>query len=830
MPDLDHTPLHSISIEIERNGPATARYHREAIEQIVQCVEEGVYCALLGPRLSGKTILLRYIEDNLARLLGWTCVYVNLLDIRATTQQVFFAELIRAVSNSLTEQKVVGPLEAVVGFPSSAGFRAFLSDLLTLIRRNLVLIIDPLEALPTDLVQALLTSLRAAYMDQQGRDHQLTVVVSGALSLATVTVGESSPFRGIVRRVFIGDLSEKDSRSLIHDMMAEAGVSATNQALKKLLEATRGDIFLIRRICERCAETIATRKDTCLQSRHVTRVVERFLKHEVFQYAPLIEAIRLIEEDPDLLHCILRLLEKEQIARTELPLPLSPDLDPLYLTGVVEKIDGENYRLQNLIYRRFLARHFTPGRVGHLLTMAGRWDAALDYLEAGLRQAKERKAAGIESGAGKKRFSEPVPGRVDLLPATINSIYASQDLAQAVHFLRRGLAAAFDVADARVWMRSAAEGNHTPEQLTLIAPAEVAAEADLHIDINADRLEARAYRYQMPLRGQEGEQRIIRAIPLMIPGSRPIGVVTISDELPEESATGQRERELQLVGFLNQAARALQTVSLRRQELTLAGRVQSNLLPPAPPSLPGWQMTAIWRPARETSGDFYDFIPLPGGRLGLVLADVVDKGMAAALLMTLTRTLIRTYAPEYTYSPERLLEIVNQRILEDINTGQFVTMFYGVLDPFHGWLSYSIAGHPPPYLFPRNEDPFPLIGHGLPLGVDENGRWDPAQVEIPPHALLVLYTDGLLEAQNRHGEYFGVDHMLEAISPHLHASAKEVQDVLINRINTFAGAGPQIDDIALMVIARGEKVEEEITRKAIGSTWYYRRMRTGSVE
>lgn len=830
MPDEKDRSPRLIATEIDINAPVTARYHREAVEQIVQCVEEGVYCALLGPRLSGKTILLRYIEGNLARLLGWTCVYVNLLETRATTQQAFFADLIHAISENLKKQAVIAHLESDVRFASSAGFRAFLFDVMKMIRRDLVLIIDPLEALPTDLVQALLTSLRAAYMDQQGQDHQLTVIVSGALSLATVAVGESSPFRGIVRRIFIGDLSEADSRSLINDLMAESGVSATAQALKKLLHATRGDVFLIRRICEQCAQTLATRGADRLRSRHVTDTIERFLRQEVSRYAPLIEAIRLIEDDPDLLHCILRLLEEGEVPRSELPLPLSPDLDPLYLTGVVEKVDGEYYRIQNLIYRRFLTQHFTPGRVGHLLTMAGRWDAAIDYLEACLRQAKEKRAGEITSPHQKRRLIETFPGRVDLLPATINSMYASQDLPQAVHFLRRGLSAAFDVADSWVWIRSGAEGPQLTERLTLIAPIDTTENAALHIDINADRLEARAYRYQMPLRGQEGEQRIVRTIPLMIPGNRPVGVVTISDELPDESAAGQRERDLQLIGFLNQAARALQTVSLRRQELTLAGRVQSNLLPASPPSIPGWQIAATWRPARETSGDFYDFIPLPGGRLGLVMADVVDKGMAAALLMTLTRTLIRTYAPDYPHLPDRLLEVVNRRILEDINTGQFVTMFYGVLDPFHGWLAYSIAGHPPPYLFIQGEIPHPLIGSGPPLGVDETTQWESAQVEIPPNALLVLYTDGLLDTQNHQGDYFGVDLMVDAVKAHLHTSAEEVQEALISRITTFAASGPQIDDIALMVIARGEKVEEEITRKAISSTWFYRRMRTGSVE
>ncbi|MEJ2301787.1 MAG: hypothetical protein P8Y14_09705, partial [Anaerolineales bacterium] len=167
------------------------------------------------------------------------------------------------------------------------------------------MIIDPLEALPTDLVQALLTSLRAAYMDQQTREHQVTVVVSGALSLATLAVGESSPFRGIARRVFVGDLSLDDSQELILELLAESGISATKPAVQKLLLATSGDVFLIRTISRSCAELVQSRSSERLRSRHVNRVIDRFLRDDVFQYAPLVEAIRLIEEDPDLLECIL---------------------------------------------------------------------------------------------------------------------------------------------------------------------------------------------------------------------------------------------------------------------------------------------------------------------------------------------------------------------------------------------------------------------------------------------------------------------------------------------------------------------------------------------
>jgi hypothetical protein len=706
------------------DAPTTARYHREAVEQITQCVEERIYCALLGPRLCGKTLLLRFIEHNLAQLLGWTCVYIDLQEIRATTQQAFFADLIRLTAQRLSE--VTGfemplPDEKMA---SSAVFRAFLSDCLMATGRDLVLLIDPLEALPTDLVQALLTSLRAAYMDQQTLDHQVTVVVSGALSLATLTVGESSPFRGIARRVFIGDLSESDSETLILDFLREDGVSATRPAVRKLLSATSGDVFLIRNISQHCTQRIRSRSASRLRTRDVNNVINKFLRREVFHYAPLIEAIRLIEEDPDLLEGMLQLLEHDSVPRTALPLPLSPDLDPLYLTGVVEMVGDDHYRLQNLIYREFLTQHFSPDRVGRVLAMAGRWDSAIDYLETSIQE-------------GSQGF------RSDLLPATINSMYASEDLTQAAYFLRRGLSAAFRANESQIWLRPPQD-----DHLQLIGSSDFTpngeSTSESGIPITADRLEARAYRHQVALRGQEASLRVIRAIPLMVPGGQPIGVVTISEELQDDSFADLRERDLQMAGFLNQATRAFQTVSSRRQELTLAGRVQASLLPEFPPEVPGWQIAATWKPARETSGDFYDFVSLPNGRVGIVVADVVDKGMGAALLMALSRTLIRTYATEFPNHPEHLLQVTNQRILTDIDAGLFVTLFY------------------------------------------------------------LLYTDGVLEAQNQRGEFLGEEGMQGIIQSQMGHSAQAVQDALLSGVNAFTGPEPQVDDITLMVLIRDQ--------------------------
>lgn len=763
-------------------APAIARYNGDAIQQIIQCVHEGTYCAVLGPRLSGKTELMHFVERTLARSLGWTCVYIDLYSIQASTLQGFFADLIQLITERVHERVGLDLVTPEAGTASSATFRGFLGDAVAALERDIVLIIEHLEAMPTDLVQALLTSLRAAFMDQQTHEYRAIVVVSGALSLATLTVGESSPFRGIARRVFVGDLSEEQTKALVEEELTADGIGLTERARRRLARATHGDPYLIRRLCQRGVELAQAASCPRLRGRNVKELVREFLHDEVYQYAPLLEAVRLIEEDPDLLHCILLLLAHGTVPKTELRLPLSPDVDPLYLTGVVEQVGADSYRIQNLIYHRFLEQHFQPGRVGYLLAMAGRWDSAIDYLEAGIRAGNEQ-------------------SRLDLLPATINSIYASEDLLQASRFLARGLSAAFSVAEARVWYAPPQE-DHLRLVGHLGPRPDAALWASPEIPLAADRLEARAFRQGRALRGPEGGRHVWRAIPLVIPGRKPLGVVTLCDDLLGGRFIQQRERDLQLNGYLSQAARAINAVSTRRQELALAGRMQVSLLPAAPPEVAGWQLAATLRPARETSGDFYDFIPLPGERIGLVVADVTDKGMGAALYMALSRTLIRTYAADHPERPDLTLRSVNDRILADTGATLFVTVFYGILDPAAATLTYCNAGHYPPYLFSSLEEDMPraLPGRGMALGILEHTDWGHTTVELAPGTLLLLYSDGVLDAQNPQEEHFGSEQMLDVARAHLGDSARDVRDALLSQLQRFMGEEPQFDDITLMTV------------------------------
>jgi sigma-B regulation protein RsbU (phosphoserine phosphatase) len=246
------------------------------------------------------------------------------------------------------------------------------------------------------------------------------------------------------------------------------------------------------------------------------------------------------------------------------------------------------------------------------------------------------------------------------------------------------------------------------------------------------------------------------------------------------------------------------------QELALAGEVQASFLPREVPALPGWQLAATLQPAREASGDFYDFISLPGARWGIVMADVSDKGAGAALYMALCCTLIRTYAPQYPAQPELVLGAVNRRILTETSANEFVTVFYGILDLPTGRLVYGSAGHWPPFHFraANNGDPQELTATGIPLGVLEDRAWRREAVQVDRGDLLVLYTDGITEQHSEQAVLFGEGRLLESVRASLRTAgpraprAQEIQDTILADVHHFAANAPRSDDIALVVLLR----------------------------
>jgi sigma-B regulation protein RsbU (phosphoserine phosphatase) len=174
--------------------------------------------------------------------------------------------------------------------------------------------------------------------------------------------------------------------------------------------------------------------------------------------------------------------------------------------------------------------------------------------------------------------------------------------------------------------------------------------------------------------------------------------------------------------------------------------------------------------------------------------------------MALSRTLFRTYATEYHTRPELVLSIANGRILSDARAGLFVTAFYGVLDPATGTLIYCNAGHNPPYLLsPQNKDAVQVLPKtGMVLGVVEDTTWKQETVRLAPGDLLVLYTDGITDAENGQGSFFGRERLLDIAQANLGRSAQDIQAALIAEVHEFIGPAPQFDDITLVVVVRDQ--------------------------
>jgi sigma-B regulation protein RsbU (phosphoserine phosphatase) len=279
------------------------------------------------------------------------------------------------------------------------------------------------------------------------------------------------------------------------------------------------------------------------------------------------------------------------------------------------------------------------------------------------------------------------------------------------------------------------------------------------------------------------------------------GVDYITKPFQGEEVLARVETHLALRNLQKQLERANQKMV---QEMHLAGQVQASFLPDKLPNAPGWQFSVSLLPARETSGDFYDTFMLPDGRLGILVADVVDKGVCAALFMSLLYALFRTHALEDHQEPACVFQAVNERILYDTHGNQFVTVFYGILDLATGRLVYSNAGHCPALVLRGGEAAGPtwLPHTGIPLGILEDRSWEQREICFAPGDALLLYSDGLLEAENTGREPFGREGLVACAELRVGQTAGQIKEGIIQDVEQFTGAEHLLDDLVLFVVSR----------------------------
>ena len=296
------------------------------------------------------------------------------------------------------------------------------------------------------------------------------------------------------------------------------------------------------------------------------------------------------------------------------------------------------------------------------------------------------------------------------------------------------------------------------------------------------------------------------AVPI-VSNAQVIGALNLESD--RKGAFTEADAEL-LEFFAVAAAIAIEKAMLHRQvlgkqriesQLRIAREVQAGLLPPAPPELPGYDIAAVNLPTWEIGGDYYDYIPLPGGRLGLVVADVSGKGVPAALIMATFRAALRTELRREGSMPG-VAEEVNRVLIEATGASRFVTAVYGILDPASGRFAYVNCGHNPPLLLGAGGRRELLETGGPALGMMAAAAFGPGEVTLAAGDLLALYTDGVVEPADTGDVEFGLDRLERRLRAGARLPAGDAVLSVVDATRAWAGREGYADDFTLVVVKR----------------------------
>jgi serine phosphatase RsbU (regulator of sigma subunit) len=374
------------------------------------------------------------------------------------------------------------------------------------------------------------------------------------------------------------------------------------------------------------------------------------------------------------------------------------------------------------------------------------------------------------------------------------------------------------------------EGGEAPEEVPAVAePSEQVAAPELEIAPNDPILaylasvsgvvEVQKLDFDSPALRAMKEAGVRLVVPLVSQGEL-IGLLNLGPRLSQQEYSAD-DRKL-LSDLATQTAPAVRVAQLVRQqqqeaqererieqELRIARLIQQTLLPKSLPQLPDYDVAAYYQPAREVGGDFYDFLELDDGRLGLVVGDVTDKGVPAALVMATTRTVLRGSA-QRLFSPGEVLRRANEALVSDIPPNMFITCLYAILEPESGHLIYANAGHDLPYRRRVGRDnegaAQELRARGMPLGLMPGMSYEEKELVLERGESVLFYSDGLVEAHDTQREMFGFPRLQGLVGAH-RSGGSSLIGFLLSELTRFTGEGwEQEDDITLVTLDRMEEV------------------------
>ncbi|HEX4750155.1 MAG TPA: SpoIIE family protein phosphatase [Bryobacteraceae bacterium] len=301
--------------------------------------------------------------------------------------------------------------------------------------------------------------------------------------------------------------------------------------------------------------------------------------------------------------------------------------------------------------------------------------------------------------------------------------------------------------------------------------------------------------------------RSMMAVPLQT-GDRVIGIIYV-DNGTLMRPFSQEDLDL-LTVMSNVAAIRIEHARLNaieqadkifEMELAQASEIQRSLLPPHAPVYSGYELAGLNIPCRTVGGDYYDFLPYPDGRLGVVVGDVSGKGLPAAMMMSNLQARVQMLV-DYNPDPARAITVLNRNLAEHGVPGRFITFFYGLLDPATGLLEYSNAGHNYPVILRANEEIEDLPGSGMVMGIMAKERYERAETYLRPGDLLALYSDGVTEAVNEKDKEFGEHGLGKFLLRNRHQSCGDLVNALAEEVRGWCRSTSFADDFTVLLVRR----------------------------
>jgi serine phosphatase RsbU (regulator of sigma subunit) len=302
--------------------------------------------------------------------------------------------------------------------------------------------------------------------------------------------------------------------------------------------------------------------------------------------------------------------------------------------------------------------------------------------------------------------------------------------------------------------------------------------------------------------------------------SRPIGVLRLyqpklkgfseEDIAHARAVASQCAVAITNAKFYNEAIRGARMA----EQVRLAGVIQRRMIPQKPPLIPGLDIAAVYKPCFDVGGDFYDFLPIEPNKVSVVIADVIGKGMPAAIMMSMFRGTLRGYSHggAKSHTTREIINELNAAAIEQCRGGEFITLFYATIDPDTMSVTYCNCGHEPALLF-RDGEIIELKEGGLVLGVVADTEYKIGTVELRDEDYLLFYTDGLIDAANFDGELWGRERLLETAQMFAQGPAQQMVDNILGYRRRFVGLAEAIDDTSIVVVKVDKKAKPESAKE-----------------